>query len=422
MAKIKEYFKKTLNKLSGKKSDTKENNNTTDNTDKKNEPVDINSFKKKLLRHRRLLTYRAIAIGVFILLVIIGIYFSYKKRVFTDYTVLKTIRYTEVPTADYKKFNNNIVRYSTDGAFGFNMSNEMLWNQTYEMQNPIISIQGDYVAIGDYNGTKIYVMNSKGKQGEIDTTLPIHNFCVSGTGSVAVVLEENDVTWVRLFDSKGEIIASDRTTMAQSGYPVAIALSPNGSLLSVSYLLLEQGNVTSSVAFYNFGDVGQNEIDNLVSGYNYKSTVVSYLKFMNDKTSFAVGDNKFMIYKGTQKPESTFELDIKDEEIKSVFNNENYIGLVFLEGTSEASYRLDVYNSTGDMVFTKKFNLEYTDILLNNDMVVIYNSSECLMYSMDDIEKFNGNFKNSVIEMVPGSSPTRYLLVSGSKTEEIQLK
>ncbi|MCR4740506.1 MAG: DUF5711 family protein [Lachnospiraceae bacterium] len=388
----------------------------------KYETEDTEDYRKKLARHRRLIAYRVLAGILFVAVILAGIYYNYRTKVYSDYSVLRSINYSEVSTADYRKFNNNIVRYSTDGAFAFNISNDLLWNQTYEMQNPMISICRDHVAIGDYKGTRIYVMDSKGKQGEIDTTLPIHNFCVSDTGSVAVVLEENDITWIRLFSVNGELIASDRTTMSQSGYPVDIALSPNGSILAVSYLMIDQGNLTTSVAYYNFGDVGQNEIDNLVSGYNYKDTVISYINFINDKTAYAVGDDKFVVYKGSQKPESIFELDIKEEKVKSVFNSENYIGLVFIEGTSEAAYRIDVYNTEGELRYSKKFNLEYTDIVLSGDMVVIYNSSECLMYDLNDKEKYNGNFKSSVIEVVPTASSTRYLLVSGNKTEEIQLK
>ncbi|MBR6200752.1 MAG: NAD-dependent DNA ligase LigA, partial [Spirochaetales bacterium] len=59
------------------------------------------------------------------------------------------------------------------------------------------------------------------------------------------------------------------------------------------------------------------EIDNLVSGYNYKDTVMSYVEFMNDRSAFAIGDNKFTIFRGNQKPESVFEMDIT-ENIKTI--------------------------------------------------------------------------------------------------------
>ncbi len=382
---------------------------------------DSEDYKKKIARHRRVIFYKALIIVVLSGAIGAGMYINYERTVYTGYNVLDTIKYAEVATANYREFNNNILRYSTDGASAFNMQDEMLWNQTYEMQSPMVDICNDYVGIGDYKGTKIYLMNSKGLQGEIDTTLPIQNFKVSGNGVVAVILEEKEVTWVRIFNKEGNVIASDRTTMAKSGYPVNIALSDNGILLAVSYLKIETGDMVSSVAFYNFGNVGQNEIDNLVSGYNYENTVVSYVEFMNDRSAFIVGDNKFAIFKGGQKPESVFEINI-DDEIKSVFHNEEYIGLVFVEGTSEAAYRLDVYDTSGELVLSKPFNLEYSDIIFHGGRIIIYNSSNCLICNMDGMEKYDGAFKSSIIELVPTSSNLRYLLVSGNKTEKIQLK
>ena len=263
-------------------------------------------YKKKIARHRRVIFYRILAVLIVFAAIGIGVYINYQRTIYTGYTVLDTIKYAEVTTANYREFNNKILRYSTDGASAFNMQDDMLWNQTYEMQSPMVDICNDYVGIGDYKGTKIYVFNGTGMQGEIDTTLPIQSFRVSGNGIVAVILEENEVTWVRVFNKDGEVIASDRTTMAKSGYPVSIALSDNGIILAVSYLKIETGDMVSSVAYYNFGNVGQNEIDNLVSGYNYENSIMSYVEFMNDRSAFAVGDNKFAIFRGNQKPERNY--------------------------------------------------------------------------------------------------------------------
>ncbi|MCR5357377.1 MAG: DUF5711 family protein [Lachnospiraceae bacterium] len=378
-------------------------------------------FRAKISRHRKLILYRILAVIAVICAAGLVMYINYKRMIYTDYTVLRTMEYEESTTASYLKYNNNILRYSTDGIAAFSMDNKMLWNQTFEMQNPIVDVCKDYVAVGDYKKSKIYVLNSEGKQGEIDTTLPIQNLCVSGTGNVAVILEEGDVTWVKLYNKEGQNIANDRTTMDKSGYPVAISISNDGIMLCVSYLIIDGGSLTSSVAYYNFGNVGQNEIDNLVAGYNFSNSIVSYVNFMNDNTSFAVGDNRFEIFKGAQKPENVFETEIT-EEIHSVFCNEEYIGLVYAEGGSGNPYHLDMYNTSGNIVFSKDFSLNYSDIVFNKDFVIIYNSDECVIYNLKGVEKFNGRFKDSIVELVPTDSVTKYLLVSGTKTEEIQLK
>lgn len=378
-------------------------------------------YKSIIARHRRLIAYRIIAAIAIVAICVLFVIESYRNKVYSDYSIVKTLEYEETTTANFLGFNGNILRYSRDGASAFNMSNDMLWNQTYEMQNPMADVCGDYVVLGDYRGTKIYILNSEGIQGEIDTTIPIQKFCVSSNGNVAVVLEDEEVTWVRLYNKSGENVASDRTTMSKSGYPISMDISKDGILLNICYLYVGNGKVSSSVAFYNFGSVGQNEIDNLVSGYNYDDDTISYVQFMNDNTSFALGGNHFEIYSGSQKPENVFEM-ILEEQVESVFYNEDYIGLVYKDVSKENPYRIDVYNTSGNVVTSEEFSLDYSDIIFNKDLIIIYDANECLMYNMNGLVKFDTLFKNSIIKMIPTNNKTKYLFVSGSKTDEIQLK
>lgn len=378
-------------------------------------------WMKDLARHRRFVVYRIIIIVAAIAGALFFIYNNYKNMVYTDYSILNTIQYEDSSGARFKRFNGNVLKYSRDGATAFNMDNQMLFNQTYEMQNPMVDICGDYVALGDYKGTKIYILNSEGLQGQIDTTLPVQRFSIAGNGNIAVVLEEDDVTWVKLYNKEGEVVASDRTTMKKSGFPLSMDISENGIMLNISYIYIDSGKISSSVAFYNFGSVGQNEIDNLVSGYNYDDETITYVQFMNANTAFALGNKTFSIFKGDQRPERVFEVDCEDE-ITSVFNNESYIGLVYTQTSDTEPYRIDVYNTDGEMVLSQPFNLDYTDILFNKNLMIIYNANECVIYDTNGVEKYNGLFKNSIVTMVPNGNITRYLFVSGSRTDDIQLK
>lgn len=378
-------------------------------------------FKKKLRQHKLSILYRILLIAAISIAAIILVYYNYQRMVYSDYDVLRTIAYTEASNARYLNLNGKLLRYSNDGASAYSMDNEMLWNETFEMQSPMVDVCDDYIAIGDYKGSSIYVFNSQGLQGTIETTTAIRSFCVSGTGNVAAVMEEDEVTWVKLYDKTGVNIASDRTTMAKSGYPIDVDISSNGIIMAVSYLYVDSGIVSSSVAYYNFGAVGQNEVDNLVSGYNYSDTVVSYVEFMNENTSFAVGDNRLEIYSGNQKPENSFELLLNDE-ILSVFHNENYIGLVFAGAEGEKKYRLELYDTKGDCILKQQFDIDYSDIVISKDLAVIYNSNECEIYNTQGLQKYSGEFKSSAITMIPTNNKTKFLLVSGDGMEEIQLK
>ncbi|MCR5687360.1 MAG: DUF5711 family protein [Lachnospiraceae bacterium] len=377
-------------------------------------------FEKKIRRHRRSIFYRIIIGIAIVIAVIASAFYNYQKMVYTDYDVLKKRTYMGASNARYMKFGENVLRYSQDGASALNISDD-IWNETFEMQNPLVDVCGDYVAIGDYMGTTIYVYNSAGLQGTIDTSTPLKRFCVSGNGNVAVVLEDNEVTWIKLYDVNGTNIANDRTTMSKSGYPVSIDISEDGILLAVSYLFVDSGVLSTSVAYYNFGAVGQNEVDNLVSGYNYSGTVVSYVSFINPDTSFALGDNRFTIFKGSEKPESIFEKEL-DKEILSVFSNESMIALVYENEMGEHKYTAEVYDDKGNIITTQGFDMDYSNMCLYRDLLIIYNSEACQIYNTSGLKKFDGTFSSSALAVIPETGRSKYLIVYSDSMEEIKLK
>lgn len=49
-------------------------------------------------------------------------------------------------------------------------------------------------------------------------------------------------------------------------------------------------------SFYNFGDSGQSEIDNIVSGYTYKDVIVPQTIYLKDGSALAFRDNGFSVY------------------------------------------------------------------------------------------------------------------------------
>jgi len=378
-------------------------------------------FNKMLFKHRMLIFSRIFFVIAIVATITIVLYYNYQNMVYIDYEVLKRVEFEENSTASYMNYNGNILKFSQDGAIAFTMDNTMLWNETYEMQSPMVDVAGEYVVLGDYKGTMIYVMNSAGKCGEIDAMLPVQKFCVSESGVVAAVLEDGKTTWIRVYDREGTAIAEIKTTMAISGYPISVSLSNDGIKLAVSYLFINNGKLTATVGFYNFGEVGQNEIDNFVSGFNYSDTVFPYVDFVNNATAVGVGNDKFIIYRGNQKPVSEFELPL-DEEIKSVFHGDKYIGLVYISGNNESKYRIDVYDEIGNKVLSQPFDIDYTDIVLSNELVIIHSSLDCAIYNMKGVEKYKGSFDKSVLTVIPTDSITKFILITANRAEEIQLK
>lgn len=349
------------------------------------------------------------------------VYVQLKNQVYTSYVILSSIARQQYDGSICLSYGSGFLSYSGDGIRYTDAKGNAVWNQAYEMQEPMVRVAGTRVAVADYNGHIVYSIGQDGNYIEIDTNLPIRELAVSESGMVAAVLEDTGITWIYLYGTMGETIAYIRTTMQNSGYPAALALSPDGSLLSVSYLTVDNGAAKSSVAFYNFSSVGQNYVDNFVSGFDYANAVIPFLAFLDNDTSFAVADNRLVIYGGGQRPKSVADVLLNNEEIQSVFYNNTHIGLVFLDTTGAGTYRLDVYNTSGQVETSLFFDMDYKDIIFRKDDIIIYNETQCLLANMNGVERFNGDFETPYLLFVPVRG-NRYLAVSQESIDTIEMK
>lgn len=386
----------------------------------KREQNQIN-YKEKIKKHKLTTLYRVLLVLGVLATIVALVYVQYKRHVYTGYEIVSSVPRERASEAKDIRLKNSILTYSKDGAHCTDTKGNVKWNQTYEIQDIKIAACQDVVAIGNYNGRSIYLGNTEKQLGEITTNMPIRDLTVSATGYVTAVLADTDVTWINTYNSAGENIYSGQTRMYNSGYPGAVSLSPNGELLGVSYVYVDAGTLKTNIAFYNFGPVGANKSDYMVSVYTYSDLLVPMVQFMDNETMFAVGDGRLMIYKGSQIPVSEAEF-LYDQEIQSVFYSDKYIGLVFPSEDAESKYRMDVYSNKAEKVGSYHFNVNYNDILFGQDTFTAYNETDCVVMTLEGKEKYNGHFSKSVDLMIPTGSAYKYLLITENSIDTIQLK
>lgn len=379
------------------------------------------SYREKIKSHKFTIFYRTILVIILIAAIIAALYVQWKNKIYTQIVVLSSAEVTITQNSSLLPFAGHLLTYSKDGAGCMDIKGNAVWNQTFEMQNPMVDMCQNVVAIGDYNGRSIYVMDTTGVLGSITTNKPVRAFRVASNGVVAVVLDDTDATWLYLYDAKGDELAYIRTTMKESGYPVSVSISPNAQLVCISYLFVDSGQMKSSVAFYNFGEVGKNSSNNYVSGYDYANVIVPLTRFLDNKSLFAVSDDRIMFYGGAQKPIVNTERLI-DDSVQSVYYGEEYVGLVFISTESSNRYRLDVYHKSGELKQSIEFDIEYSDILFHEDQIIIYNESECHIYNGSGVEKYGGRFDQTVLVMIPQSTKYRYMIVTPDSIDTIELQ
>ncbi len=377
------------------------------------------NYNMKVIVHRIIVwTSRIAAAAAIIAAVYFGVRY-YQNLVYNGYSVESRTLRSDADSARYMGFNGHILKYSNDGAEAFNGDGTVLWNMTYQLSEPIVATCEDYVAIGEKNSAKIIVMEPGGTQNNIDTKLPVHTFRIASQGVVAAVLEDGNDCLIELYDKTGQELARFKCSMADSGYPLDLALSPNGHLLGISFLRIDESKIKTSIAFYNFGGVGENEIDNLVSGYDYDDRVFPRIKFLDDEHAVAVGDERVIFYKGGERPTKSHAYRIK-RDVRSIYFGDGYFALAFDLNTKHNPKMVDIFNNEGEKVLSQRFDMEYTDVLLANKQMVVYNDSDCLIYNLRGSCKFDGRFEDKTLLMVASDNPALFSLVSRSVCELIR--
>ena len=380
---------------------------------------DMDEYRKNLRGHRLRIT--GLWAGVFAIIVIgaLGIRSYLAHRVFSDYEVVLSYDRSDTMNTRYTEFQNYVLKYGSDGISCVDNQNKTVWSQTYNMQNPIVSVRGKSAAVAEKNGTEAMVFDSTGLQGKIQTSLPIRNIEVSSQGVLAVLVDDDNVTRLYVYDKSGEQLVEAKFELQDTGYPMGMSLSSDATKLAVSFLQVNDGSVNSCLAFYNFGSVGENASDNLVASEIISGEIIPSVRYLDSTHCYAVGTGGILLYNGTQIPEKIAEIPT-EQEIESVFWSDDALGVV-VEGTEKA-HELRVYDNKGNTEYTLEFDLDYSMLKFSGENLLIYNDFDCMMVNRSGNVFFEGTFDESISNIYSISGNIRYMVMHASRTDQIHLK
>ena len=385
--------------------------------------ANVEEMEWKIRQHRKKIVMRSAAAVAFVAILAAAavLYFAYKE--YRGFEVLSEFERVDNVSTKYENFAGNILRYNNDGAYYADLSDQPIWNQAFEMLSPTVHICENYATVADLRGNQIYIMDTGGVQGEIKTNRPIEAACVANQGSVAVLTREKGVSYLEVYNKSGESLASGEIHVANSGFPLDIAFSNDAKKLAGSILDISKGKAKTTVAFYNFGSVGQNEIDNMISSYSYEDTVIPEIEFVSNDRMIAFGDNRVILFEGAQKPEEDVSLTLK-EEVKSIFYDKDYFGLVYAKGgDASAGQVMKVYDMTGRLRLEQGFQMAYQKIrFLKNHEIFIQNEHECEIYTLRGVKKFKYTFDETLYQIFSTGSGSRYIFILDGAMEKVKLK
>ena len=372
-----------------------------------------NKEKQKLKLNRMQWT---IAAGVLILAVVLVYALVKNNKVASSYEVVTSMSRGDDTSVYYCMMRKGMVKYSKDGVAMTNKSGSVLWNQTYEMASPTMTSAGDYVAVGDIGANTIYIFNEYGQLGRVSTDVPIQEIQISEQGVVAAVLSDTSSNYINLYDKQGNSLGSIKASLDNTGYPLAIALSPDASKLAVSYLIVKSGSMQSRIVSYDFSDV---EGDHLLDTQELEG-LYPKAAFLDSREVVLFGEKGFVLYQADSKKIETQENF--ESEINSVFCTNQKLGFIFKNEDDNGKYRMEIYNKAGKKSSTYYFDLDYSGMTADDDEVILYNDEEMLIYQMGGRVRFRGTFNTAVTGVMPSWENGLYWLIDDQSLREIRIR
>lgn len=383
------------------------------------------SYEEKLddlEQNYRKKTFKRVVSAIFIVLaLILGVQLWMALRSFDSYEVLEVAKHSKGGTTQYVSFQGKRAEYNSDGIVYLEGADELIWNQSFEMSAPQVDICGDYLAIYDQGGTAVYIMSETGLVKKIETSMPISRVRIAGQGTVAILMKEENASYVRLYDRKGKQLANGEFFLEKGSIPIDIAFSSDAQKLAVASVDVNEGSVKSLVQFFNFGSVGQNEIDNQVGIYTYENELIPEIFFVGEERFVALTSQGFVVFEGDQKPTPKRSVDYK-RSVQSVFYNQKYIGITYRNEQAKDGWHIQVYDWNGNIVMENDTLIPYQSVeLLESNEVCVRDANRCEIFTIHSIKKFSYAFEQTLCKVLSGESSTSYTFVFENETNEVRL-
>ncbi len=365
--------------------------------------------------------YLLITVAAVLLTGFIGVLIFNRIHLFTEYDITTSAEENDVDGTQYTLLGTHIIKYSHDGLFCTDFSNHTEWSHAYSMQTPISVRRGDVLAIAEQQGNLVYVVNEKGLLGNFETTLPIIRLEVSPRGMVALTLDDGDVTWVNLYQPDGTLIASVKTSMAVSGYPLDLAISDDAKRMMVSFAAVENGKVTGKLSFYDFSQEEEADEDHFAGTLSYEDMLFPEIYYNAQGRAIAIGDKGFITFSAARMPEEQKRVDL-GEEIVNVFHDDSSVGFVFHSAEKGSRYVISAYNLGGRTLMTENIDYEFSDIRLENGEILLRNAGRIYAIRTSGKQKVAIEYEKEVNYFASLPGLRDYLVITPESMDRVKLK
>ncbi|OON99899.1 MAG: hypothetical protein ATN35_10160 [Epulopiscium sp. Nele67-Bin004] len=192
---------------------------------------------------------------------------------------------------------DQVVYISEDGIVALDKRGNEVWSSIHSLDNIIVAQTEPYLAIGAVGEKTITIYSDKGKRGEILLQNPIVTFSINENGTVAVIQQLENGHLVSAYDSNGRFLEVSSGSFVSNGdYPVAATVSPDDSLIMISYLYVGGVEVASNVGAISMNKPQTETYEPMLYGSIEENNLVYDIQFIDNDTWVSIGDKYITFY------------------------------------------------------------------------------------------------------------------------------
>ena len=401
-----------------------------------------------------------IAILILILVAVAGfatksLFFS--KKLYKSYEVSAQSAKTLPEDAGYATDYAKLLSYNSEGISIYNEKAEIEWNAALNMTNPKITVNSGYAVVADIGGRNILVVNHKSVPAAQVSLTMLNDILltdISEQGEIAVLMQDEkgyDIQLINPFDKNNSLKAEIKTYSKDDGYALSLAMSKDGSKLVTEYVKTENNEIKSTLTFYNFDKVGENSnADRIVGVFPFEDTIFPKLKFADNNTVCAYGDNKIVCFAAKKEPEILWEKNIagKIERIAEDKNGfailvdesglmqantggaasdsaieDDYIDSDYLTGEADSNGKIVLYSMhySGGKAYSREVDINPKGMSYNDGEIVLYSDTNCIIFDSNGNIKFKNKFNDGITSFTQAGGRTRYYAIVGKKLKVMRL-
>ena len=393
--------------------------------------------------HKRILIAAAAAAAVILVIFLAGV-----LRTYTSYETASSFEHAREGNDQYILFGGRIVQYGGDGITCLDSDGESLWSKSFEMEQPTAAQTDHYLALADQGGSTIYVFDTDGFVQSVQTPYPVRALTVSDSGTVGAMLEDGETCRVILYDIDGNVIVEGRSHLDDNGYPAALALSDDGTVMAVSYLTVSAGEIATELKFYDFSGT-ESGTPQASAEYTYSGEAIVRIALINGKF-ITFSDAAVRIYTGTAAPSLRKEILMDaeacsivigtgrfalvyeaDEETADAYRSDESYTKISADATADAQdvstgtqkvYEIDVYGASGGKKTHALFSGDYQSIvLLSNGAAAVLGTDTLKIISGLGITRLDYTFDETICGVFSGKF-SGYTFIFTDRIEKVNLR